>query len=52
MNNQIDRIQIQGNQRKEILERLARQLEEWEFKMPPVEPLVMEGQEHDHGDKE
>lgn len=40
MSSQIDKIQLSGNLRREALARFASQLEQWELKMPAVDPLV------------
>ena len=42
MNDDVDAMQLAGQRREEALESLARQLDEWDMKMPPVEPLVLD----------
>lgn len=42
MNEQGDKLQIQGQERKDSLRRFSQQMKQWELAMPPVEPLVMD----------
>ena len=42
MSNQVDKMQLPGKLRQEALGKIAKQLKEWDMKIPPVEPLVMD----------
>ena len=42
MNKQSDKLQLQGQGRKDALQRFSEQMRLWELDMPSVEPLVMD----------
>ena len=47
MSDQIDKMQLSGTLRREVLGKFTTQLAGWGLKMPPIEPLVMDfGQEN------